>query len=49
LQGHPDDVNTQHASPIVPRESTMDVAGTFTHVFPPNSVTFVRIKTRSTP
>jgi alpha-L-arabinofuranosidase len=49
LQGHPDDVNTQFTSPIVPRESRMDVAGTFTHTFPPNSVTFVRIKTRSGP
>lgn len=47
LQGDPDDVNTQYTTPIAPRESTMDVASTFTHTFPPNSVTFIRIKTRS--
>ncbi len=46
LQGHPDDVNTRFTSPIAPRESRMDVAGTFTHTFPPNSVSFIRIKTR---
>ncbi|OLF18034.1 alpha-L-arabinofuranosidase C-terminal domain-containing protein [Actinophytocola xanthii] len=48
LAGHPDDVNTQYTTPIAPRESQLDVAGTFTHTFPPNSVTFVRIATRST-
>jgi alpha-L-arabinofuranosidase len=48
LQGHPDDVNTQYTSPIAPREFSMDVAETFTHTFPPNSVTFIRIRTRST-
>jgi alpha-L-arabinofuranosidase len=46
LQGFPDDVNTQFTSPIAPRESRVDVASTFTYTFPPNSVTFVRIKTR---
>jgi alpha-L-arabinofuranosidase len=49
LQGDPDDVNTQYTSPIAPRESTVDVAATFTYTFQPNSVTFIRIKTRSTP
>jgi alpha-L-arabinofuranosidase len=48
LQGHPDDVNTQYTTPIAPRESRMDVAPLFTHTFPPNSVTFIRITTRST-
>jgi alpha-L-arabinofuranosidase len=48
IQGHPDDVNTQYTTPIAPRESEVDVAGTFSHTFPPNSVTFIRIKTRST-
>lgn len=47
LQGDPDDVNTQYTSPIAPKESKVDVAGTFTHTFPPYSVTFIRIKTRS--
>ncbi|MCT2582309.1 alpha-L-arabinofuranosidase C-terminal domain-containing protein [Actinophytocola gossypii] len=48
LQGHPDDANTQYTSPIAPLESTMDVAAEFIHTFPANSVTFIRIKTRST-
>jgi alpha-L-arabinofuranosidase len=47
LQGDPDDVNTQYTNPIAPRESRVDVAGTFTHTFPPYSVTFIRIPTRS--
>ncbi len=47
LHGDPDDVNTQHTNPIAPVESRMDVAGTFTHTFPPYSVTFIRIKARS--
>ncbi|OLF12202.1 alpha-N-arabinofuranosidase [Actinophytocola xinjiangensis] len=48
LQGDPDDVNTQHATPIAARESELVVAETFTHTFPANSVTFVRIGTRRT-
>lgn len=48
LVGHPDDVNTQFTTPIAPRESRMDVAESFTHTFPPNSVTFIRIRTRGT-
>jgi alpha-L-arabinofuranosidase len=47
LQGDPDDVNTQYTSPIAPRQSTTDVAGTFTYTFAPYSVTFIRIRTRS--
>ena len=48
LEGHPDDMNTQYTTPIAPRQSEMDVAGRFAVTFPPNSVTFIRIKTRST-
>ncbi|HEX2131342.1 MAG TPA: alpha-L-arabinofuranosidase C-terminal domain-containing protein [Actinophytocola sp.] len=48
LRGHPDDVNTRYTSPIEPHESTMDVAQEFSHTFPPHSVTFIRIGTRST-
>jgi alpha-L-arabinofuranosidase len=47
LTGYPDDVNTQYTSPIAPKESRVNVAGTFTYTFPPYSVTFIRIKTRS--
>ena len=47
LHGDPDDVNTQYTTPIAPRESRISVASTFTHTFPPYSVTFVRIKVRS--
>jgi alpha-L-arabinofuranosidase len=47
LTGDRDDVNTQYTTPITPRESRVDVAGTFTYTFPPYSVTFIRIKTRS--
>ncbi|MGB3437704.1 MAG: alpha-L-arabinofuranosidase C-terminal domain-containing protein [Actinophytocola sp.] len=47
LQGDPNDVNTQYTTPIAPRESRVDVASTFTHTFPPYSVTFLRIKVRS--
>jgi alpha-L-arabinofuranosidase len=48
LVGDPDDVNTQYTRPIAPQGSQLDVAATFTHTFPPNSVTFLRIRTRST-
>jgi alpha-L-arabinofuranosidase len=47
LLGDPDDVNTRYTTPIAPRESRLDVASTFTHTFPPYSVTFLRIKVRS--
>ncbi|WP_237047824.1 alpha-L-arabinofuranosidase C-terminal domain-containing protein [Lentzea guizhouensis] len=47
LQGRPDDVNTQFAQPIKPRSEQVRVASSFTHTFPPNSVTFLRIRSRS--
>lgn len=47
LTGDRDDVNTQYTTPIAPKESRIDVAGTFTYTFAPYSVTFIRIKTRS--
>ncbi|MFC4852403.1 alpha-L-arabinofuranosidase C-terminal domain-containing protein [Actinophytocola glycyrrhizae] len=47
LRGDPDDVNTQYTTPIAPHETRMNVASTFTHTFPPYSVTFLRIKVRS--
>jgi alpha-L-arabinofuranosidase len=47
LRADPDDVNTRFTTPIAPVESRVDVAGTFTYTFPPNSVTFIRIKPRS--
>jgi alpha-L-arabinofuranosidase len=47
LAGDADDVNTQYTTPIAPRESRVDVGSTFTYTFAPYSVTFIRIKTRS--
>ncbi|MFD5828925.1 alpha-L-arabinofuranosidase C-terminal domain-containing protein [Lentzea sp. NPDC060358] len=47
LQGRPDDVNTEFAQPIRPRSEQVRVASSFTHTFPPNSVTFLRIRSRS--
>jgi alpha-L-arabinofuranosidase len=47
LTGDRDDVNTQYTTPVTPRESRLDVASTFTYTFQPYSVTFIRIKTRS--
>ncbi|MEV0603050.1 alpha-L-arabinofuranosidase C-terminal domain-containing protein [Streptomyces sp. NPDC050315] len=48
LQGDPDAVNTADARPIAPRQSTLrGVARQFTHTFPANSVTFLRIKSDS--
>ncbi|HEU5473708.1 MAG TPA: alpha-L-arabinofuranosidase C-terminal domain-containing protein [Actinophytocola sp.] len=47
LTGHPDDVNTQFTTPIAPRQSQLTVGPAFSHTFPPNSVTFIRIRTRS--
>jgi alpha-L-arabinofuranosidase len=47
LQGRADDVNTEFAQPIRPRSEQVRVASTFTHTFPPNSVTFLRIRSRS--
>ena len=47
LQGRPDDVNTEFTQPIRPRFEQARVASSFTHTFPPNSVTFFRIRSRS--
>ncbi|MGW7519931.1 alpha-L-arabinofuranosidase C-terminal domain-containing protein [Streptomyces sp. NPDC054796] len=47
LQGDPDAVNTETSRPIQPRTSTLDgIGNTFTHTFPANSVTFLRVKAR---
>jgi hypothetical protein len=47
LQGRPDDVNTEFAQPIKPRTTQVSVRSSFTHTFPPNSVTVFRVKDRS--
>ncbi|MGX7827974.1 hypothetical protein ACTG9Q_23080 [Actinokineospora sp. 24-640] len=47
LSGLPTDMNTEFAQPIRPRESRVRVSNSFTHTFPANSVTFLRIKDRS--
>jgi alpha-L-arabinofuranosidase len=47
LTGDRDDVNTRYTTPVTPRESRLDVASTFTYTFQAYSVTFIRIKTRS--
>ncbi|MDX8051761.1 alpha-L-arabinofuranosidase C-terminal domain-containing protein [Lentzea sp. BCCO 10_0798] len=47
LQGRPDDVNTEFSQPIRARAEQVRVASSFTHTFPPNSVTFLRIRSRS--
>lgn len=47
LAAAPDAVNTQTATPVAPVTSTVTgVAGRFTHTFPANSVTFLRIRQR---
>ena len=46
LEGLPDDVNTESAQPVKPRRTQVRVSNSFTHTFPPNSVTFLRIKDR---
>ncbi|MEV7422432.1 alpha-L-arabinofuranosidase C-terminal domain-containing protein [Streptomyces sp. NPDC091212] len=47
LSGSPDAVNTADDRPIAPRTSTLTgVAATFTHTFPPNSITFLRVRTQ---
>ncbi|MFC9425563.1 alpha-L-arabinofuranosidase C-terminal domain-containing protein [Streptomyces sp. NPDC056987] len=47
LSGDPDAVNTADEQPITPRTSTLTGAGArFTHTFPPNSITFVRLGLR---
>jgi alpha-L-arabinofuranosidase len=47
LQGRPDDVNTEFAQPIKPRTQQISVRRSFTHTFPPNSITVFRVKDRS--
>ncbi|ONI80468.1 alpha-N-arabinofuranosidase [Saccharothrix sp. ALI-22-I] len=44
LEGMPDDVNTEFTQPIKARQTQVRVSNSFTHTFPPNSVTFLRIK-----
>ncbi|MEV7090757.1 alpha-L-arabinofuranosidase C-terminal domain-containing protein [Streptomyces sp. NPDC093085] len=45
LSGDPDAVNTADDRPIAPEHSTVDGIGNrFTHTFPPNSITFLRIR-----
>jgi alpha-L-arabinofuranosidase len=45
LQGDPDAVNTATDQPIRPRNSTLTgVSSRFTHTFPANSVTFMRLR-----
>jgi alpha-L-arabinofuranosidase len=44
LEGLPDDVNTEHTQPVKARKTTVRVSNSFTHTFPPHSVTFLRIK-----
>ncbi|MFE2944604.1 alpha-L-arabinofuranosidase C-terminal domain-containing protein [Streptomyces sp. NPDC059255] len=47
LSGDPDAVNTADEQPITPRTSTLTGADArFTHTFPPNSITFVRLGLR---
>ncbi|ACU35805.1 alpha-L-arabinofuranosidase C-terminal domain-containing protein [Actinosynnema mirum] len=47
LKGYADDVNTEFSQPIRPTEEKVKVSNSFTHTFPPHSVTFLRIKDRS--
>ncbi|WP_327003864.1 carbohydrate binding domain-containing protein [Dactylosporangium sp. NBC_01737] len=47
LSGDPGEQNTRSAEPIQPVTSTLQrVSSNFTHTFAPNSVTFIRIRTR---
>ncbi|MFJ2116512.1 alpha-L-arabinofuranosidase C-terminal domain-containing protein, partial [Streptomyces sp. NPDC087850] len=47
LSGDPDAVNTAADQPIVPKSSVLEgVDSVFTHTFPPNSITFLRVRTR---
>jgi alpha-L-arabinofuranosidase len=47
LPGDRDDVHTRDTTPVTPRESRLEVESTFSYTFQPYSVTFIRIKTRS--
>ncbi|MEW1717989.1 alpha-L-arabinofuranosidase C-terminal domain-containing protein [Streptomyces sp. NPDC093109] len=47
LSGDPDAVNTADDHPVAPVTSTLKgVGATFTHTFPPNSITFLRVRIR---
>ncbi|GAA1042538.1 alpha-L-arabinofuranosidase C-terminal domain-containing protein [Virgisporangium ochraceum] len=46
ITGDPGEQNTRSAEPIQPVTGTVRVGSRFTHTFPPNSVTFLRIRTR---
>ncbi|MFE2754556.1 alpha-L-arabinofuranosidase C-terminal domain-containing protein [Actinosynnema sp. NPDC059335] len=46
VEGLPDDVNTQFTQPVKARKAHVRVSASFTHTFPPHSVTFLRIKDR---
>jgi alpha-L-arabinofuranosidase len=47
ITGDPGEQNTRSAEPIKPVTGTVrGIGSTFTHTFPPNSVTFLRIRTR---
>ncbi len=47
ISGDPGEQNTRSAEPIQPVTSTLQkVSSNFTHTFAPNSVTFIRIRTR---
>ncbi|WP_447007067.1 alpha-L-arabinofuranosidase C-terminal domain-containing protein [Saccharothrix isguenensis] len=46
LRGGPDDVNTEFDQPVRAAETKVKVSNSFTHTFPPHSVTFLRIKDR---
>ncbi|MEV4131766.1 alpha-L-arabinofuranosidase C-terminal domain-containing protein [Dactylosporangium sp. NPDC049742] len=46
ISGDPGEQNTRSAEPIQPVTTDLKVAPAFTHTFAPNSVTFIRIRTR---
>ena len=47
ISGDPQEQNTRSAEPVQPVTSTVNgIAGTFTRTFAPNSVTFLRLKTK---
>jgi hypothetical protein len=47
ISGDPQQLNTRTAQPIQPVTSTIrGVAPTFTRTFEPNSVTFIRVRTK---
>jgi alpha-L-arabinofuranosidase len=46
ITGDPGEQNTRSGEPIQPVTSTVRVGSAFTRTFPPNSVTFLRIRTR---